>query len=161
MSAPLPIPIGQPAPRFSFTEANGAVRDTAELLGRSFVVYFYPKNDTPGCTKEACEFRDNFSEFENLGVPVIGVSPDNESSDLKFRQKHCLPFGLASDEDHSIAEGFGVWGEKQFMGRRFDGVHRTTFIVDPQGRIAKVFPKVKPAGHAREILNDLSSLLSK
>ena len=161
MSAPQPISAGQPAPRFPFTEADGTLRDTAELLGRFFIVYFYPKDDTPGCTKEACGFRDSYVEFQELDIPVIGVSPDPGPSHLKFRNKHGLPFALASDEDHSIAEAFGVWGEKQFMGRRFDGIHRTTFIVDPHGRVAKIYPKVKPAEHAREILNDLPSLLSK
>ncbi len=161
MSAPLPIPEGHPAPSFPFTEANGTARNTTDLIGRPFVVYFYPKDDTPGCTKEACGFRDNFPEFQKLEIPVIGVSPDSETSHAKFREKHNLPFALASDEDHSIAKAFGVWGEKQFMGRRFDGVHRTTFIVDPRGQIAKVYPKVKPAEHAREILEDLPSLLSK
>jgi thioredoxin-dependent peroxiredoxin len=151
---------GETAPRFTFSEADGTVRTTDQLKGRPFVVYFYPKDDTPGCTTEACGFRDSWGEFTRLNVPVIGVSPDDDASHQKFRAKHNLPFALATDPDHAISQSFGVWGEKQYMGRRYEGVHRVTFLIDAQGRIAKVYPKVKPDQHARELLCDLSSLNS-
>jgi peroxiredoxin Q/BCP len=158
MSALSLLSEGQTIPPFSFMEADGTIRQTTDLAGAPFVVYFYPKNDTPGCTKEACGFRDNYEAFQKHGITVIGVSPDNESSDRKFRGKHFLPFALAADECHAIAEGFGTWGEKTFMGRRFLGVHRTTFLINSAGQVAKVYPKVRPAEHALQILADIPSL---
>jgi thioredoxin-dependent peroxiredoxin len=149
---------GSEAPPFSYRDADGRTLDTGDLCGGPFVVYFYPKDDTPGCTQEACGFRDSYEEFAAAGVPVIGVSPDEDESHTKFRRKHNLPFGLASDTDHTIAEAYGVWGEKVFMGRRYHGVHRVTYVVNADGRIAKVYPKVKPAEHARQILSDLPAL---
>lgn len=149
---------GEKAPGFSFTEADGTARNTGELLGRPYLVYFYPKDDTPGCTKEACAFRDNHPEFLARGTTVIGVSPDDEDSHDTFRRKFGLPFALASDTDHRIAKAFGAWGPKQFMGRRYEGVHRVSFLVDGTGRIGRVYPKVKPEHHAKEILRDLETL---
>jgi thioredoxin-dependent peroxiredoxin len=150
--------VGDPAPCFSFTEADGTTRSTDELSGRAYVVYFYPKDDTPGCTKEACGFRDRHEDFQRADVPVIGVSPDNEPSHRKFREKFSLPFALASDADHTRAKAYEAWGPKSFMGRETEGVHRVTFIIDPRGLVARVYPKVKPEQHANEIVQDLSSL---
>lgn len=147
---------GQPVPDFSFDE-NGKTRNTSDLRGKPFVVYFYPKDDTPGCTKEACAFRDMYPDFEKAGIPVIGVSPDDQESHERFRSKYDLPFALASDPDHSIASAFGAWGEKTRMGRTYEGVHRVTFVVDSDGKISTVYPKVDPDSHATEILAHLSS----
>jgi len=158
MGQPAPLQQGHPAPTFSFREANGASRSTSDLKGNPFVIYFYPKDDTPGCTKEACGFRDHYDAFTRRGVTVIGISPDGDESHHRFRNKFNLPFALASDEDHSISKAYGVFGPKTFMGRSYEGVHRVTFLVDAGGRIAKVYPKVKPEEHAQEILADLSSL---
>jgi peroxiredoxin Q/BCP len=116
------------------------------------VLYFYPKDDTPGCTKEACSFRDAFSKFKKQDITVLGVSPDKEAAHKKFETKYQLPFTLLADTDHSIAESYGVWGEKKFMGRTYMGVHRTTFLIDEKGKIKKVFEKVKPEDHASEVL---------
>jgi len=147
-----PLVEGSPAPVFSFQTAQGVQRSTAELQGRPFVVYFYPKDDTPGCTTQACSFRDRYAEFVSAGLPVIGVSTDSEASHSKFRSKFDLPFGLAADVDKQVVSAFGVWGEKKFMGRAYLGTHRVTFLVGADGHIAKVWPKVKPEDHAAEVL---------
>lgn len=158
MAALTPLSKGASAPHFPYLEADGTVRNTNELAGQSYLVYFYPKDDTPGCTKEACAFRDQHEEFLRQKVTVIGVSPDDDASHATFRKKFNLPFALASDPDHAIADAYGVWGPKNFMGRQYDGVHRVTFVIDPHGRVARVYPKVKPEQHAHEILQDLPSL---
>jgi len=143
---------GDKAPAFNApTNGGGKVR-LSQFKGQHVVLFFYPKDDTPGCTKEACAFRDNFAAFEKKNVVVLGVSIDPVKSHDKFVNKFDLPFTLVSDEDRKIVEAYGVWGEKQFMGRTYDGTHRVTFLIDPKGKIAKIWPKVKPAEHAAEVL---------
>jgi peroxiredoxin Q/BCP len=143
---------GTTAPAFKTTDANGETVSLKELRGQKVVLYFYPKDDTPGCTKEACSFRDEFAKFKKSGIAVLGVSPDTEKSHKKFETKYKLPFTLLADTDHAIAESYGVWGEKKFMGRTYMGVNRTTFLIDEKGKIKKVFEKVKPEDHASEVL---------
>lgn len=143
---------GSAAPAFSSTDANGEPVRLKDLRGQRVVLYFYPKDDTPGCTKEACSFRDSFSEFKKRGITVLGVSPDSEVSHKKFAAKYKLPFTLVADKDHVIADAYGVYGEKKFMGRTYMGVNRTTFLIDEKGKIKKVFEKVKPDEHATEVL---------
>ena len=143
---------GSAAPAFKTKDANGETVNLKDLRGQKVVLYFYPKDDTPGCTKEACSFRDAFSKFKKKGIAVLGVSPDSEASHKKFAAKYKLPFTLLADPDREIAEAYGVWGEKKFMGRTYMGVHRTTFLIDEKGKIKKVFEKVKPEDHASEVL---------
>ena len=143
---------GTTAPVFKTTDANGDTVSLKELKGQKVVLYFYPKDDTPGCTKEACSFRDAWAKFKKRGITVLGVSPDSEASHKKFETKYKLPFTLLADKDHAIADAYGVWGEKKFMGRTYMGVLRTTFLIDEKGKIKKVFEKVKPEDHAREVL---------
>jgi peroxiredoxin Q/BCP len=143
---------GTIAPAFKTTDQDGESVSLKDLRGRKVVLYFYPKDDTPGCTKEACSFRDAYSKFKKKGITVLGVSPDKEAAHKKFVTKYQLPFTLLADTDHSIAEAYGVWGEKKFMGRTYLGVHRTTFIIDEKGKIRKIFEKVKPEDHASEVL---------
>lgn len=143
---------GSAAPAFSSTDANGKVVRLKDLRGQKVALYFYPKDDTPGCTKEACSFRDSFGEFKKRGITVLGVSPDSEASHKKFAAKYNLPFTLLADKDHAIADAYGVYGEKKFMGRTYMGVNRTTFLVDEKGKIKKIFEKVKPDEHASEVL---------
>jgi peroxiredoxin Q/BCP len=148
------LPAGEPVPYFVYRDNRDIEHDNKDLLGQFYIVYFYPKDDTPGCTKEACGFRDNYQAFLDRGIAIIGVSPDNEASHQKFRAKFSLPFFLASDSNHEIARAFGAWGPKTFMGRAYEGVHRVTFLINPAGRICRVYPKVKPELHAQEILLD-------
>ena len=143
---------GTTAPAFKTTDQNGESVSLKDLRGQKVVLYFYPKDDTPGCTKEACSFRDAYSKFKKQDITVLGVSPDKEASHQKFVTKYQLPFTLLADTDHSIAESYGVWGEKKFMGRTYMGVHRTTFLIDEKGKIRKIFEKVKPEDHASEVL---------
>ena len=140
------------APDFSLPDENGILRKLSDYRGKAEVLYFYPKDDTPGCTKEACSFRDQYQEYSDAGVAVIGVSPDSSSSHTKFKAKYNLPFTLLADEDHKVCEIYGTWGRKQAMGREYDGVFRTTFLIGPDGKILKVFESVKPDGHSAEIL---------
>ena len=146
------LEIGKKAPKFKLPASNGEQLSLMQLRGQKVVLYFYPKDDTPGCTKEACSFRDAFSKFKKRGITVLGVSPDSEASHKKFETKYKLPFTLLADTDRSIVEAYGVWGEKKFMGRTYMGVHRTTFLIDERGKIKKVFEKVKPEDHASEVL---------
>jgi len=143
---------GTTAPAFKTTDQNGESVSLKDLRGQKVVLYFYPKDDTPGCTKEACSFRDAYSKFKKHDITVLGVSPDKEASHKKFVTKYQLPFTLLADTDHSIADAYGVWGEKKFMGRTYMGVHRTTFLIDEKGKIRKIFEKVKPEDHASEVL---------
>ena len=143
---------GDAAPDFEARDAEGNAVKLSSLRGRKVVLYFYPKDDTPGCTKEACSFRDSFAEFERRGIEVLGVSTDDERSHRKFAEKYSLPFTLLADTDHAVADLFGVYGEKRFMGRRYVGVTRKTFLVDEDGRVVKVFDKVKVDEHADEVL---------
>jgi peroxiredoxin Q/BCP len=143
---------GNAAPAFTAKTANGETVRLKDLRGQKVVLYFYPKDDTPGCTKEACSFRDAFAAFKKRGIEVLGVSPDSEASHKKFTAKYKLPFTLLADPDHSIADAYGVWGEKKFMGRTYMGVKRMTFLINEKGKIKKVFEKVKPEEHAKDVL---------
>jgi len=154
------IDAGDTAPPFELEDHAGTRVRLRDLRGRWVVLYWYPKDDTPGCTTEACEFRDHWQSV-SAEADVYGVSPDSLKSHQKFRAKFDLPFPLLSDEGHATAESYGVWGLKKFMGRSYMGVERTTFIIDPDGKVARVFRKVKPAGHAAEILEALSELKEK
>jgi len=143
---------GNVAPAFTAKNADGETVRLKDLRGQKVVLYFYPKDDTPGCTKEACSFRDTFATYKKRGIEVLGVSPDSEASHKKFAAKYKLPFTLLADPDHSIADAYGVYGEKKFMGRTYMGVKRITFLIDEKGKIRKVFEKVKPEEHAKEVL---------
>jgi len=142
---------GNRAPAFTAATDTGDTLSLSSLRGRSVVLYFYPKDDTPGCTVEACEFRDALPKFDGLDATVLGVSPDSETKHQRFKAKYNLPFTLVADPDHSIAEKYGVWGEKMMFGRKYLGVLRTTFVIDSEGRIVKIFRGVKPEGHAGEV----------
>jgi len=147
---------GDRAPAFTAATDTGENLSLSSLRGRSVVLYFYPKDDTSGCTVEACEFRDALPRFEGLDATVLGVSPDSVKSHQKFKKKFNLPFALIADPDHSIAESYGVWGEKMMFGRKYMGVLRTTFVIGGDGRIARIFRSVKPEGHAEEVARALS-----
>ncbi|MFH1086918.1 MAG: thioredoxin-dependent thiol peroxidase [Chloroflexota bacterium] len=143
------------APDFALTADTGEQVTLSGLRGKKVVLYFYPKDDTPGCTKEACSFRDDHSLFVMKGAVVIGVSPDGQQSHQKFRSKFALPFFLLSDPDHQVAAAYGAWGEKTMYGRTYEGILRSTFVIDKEGKVLKAFPKVKPEGHAQEVLQYL------
>jgi peroxiredoxin Q/BCP len=143
---------GSIAPNFAAKDANGETVRLKDLRGEKIVLYFYPRDDTPGCTKEACSFRDTFADFKKGGIKVLGVSVDSEASHKKFIAKYKLPFTLLSDPEHSIADAYEVYGEKKFMGRTYMGVKRITYLIDEKGKIKKVFEKVKPEEHARDVL---------
>ncbi|MFQ5614252.1 MAG: thioredoxin-dependent thiol peroxidase, partial [Anaerolineae bacterium] len=147
-----------PAPDFGLPDQSGQVHRLADYRGRWVLLYFYPRDDTPGCTKEACAIRDNYAGFEQLEAKVLGVSTDPVKSHARFANKYALPFTLLADEDKAVVENYGVWGQKKFMGREFMGTHRVSFLIDPEGVIAKVYDKVKPQAHAEEVLNDLQAL---
>lgn len=151
------ISIGMQAPEFSLSDETGTQRRLSEFRGRWVVLYFYPKDDTPGCTTEACAFRDDYSDYEKTGVAVLGVSPDTSRSHTKFKLKYELPFPLLSDEGHKICEQYGVWGLKKFMGREYEGVLRTTFLLGPDGVVRRIFENVKPAGHSAEVLEAIKT----
>jgi peroxiredoxin Q/BCP len=143
---------GASAPAFTTKDANGETVKLKDFRGQKVVLYFYPKDDTPGCTKEACSFRDEFAEFKKRGIQVLGISPDSETSHKKFTAKYKLPFTLLTDTDHQIADAYGTYGQKKFMGRTYMGINRTTFLIDEKGKVRRVFEKVKPEEHAREVL---------
>jgi len=147
---------GHPAPDFELPSDSGETVKLSSLRGKPVVLYFYPKDDTPGCTTQACGIRDAYGEFERAGAVVLGVSPDDERSHGAFRDKYGLPFTLLADTEHEVAERYGVWGEKKYMGRSYMGVNRSTFVIDPDGTVAKVLPQVKPATHADEVLAALA-----
>jgi len=150
-----PIRAGMEAPDFTLQSDSGTSVTLSGLRGRPVVLYFYPRDDTPGCTVEACEFRDAWGDVEKAGAVVIGVSPDDVPSHGRFRTKFQLPFPLLADPDHRVAELYGVWGEKSMYGRTFFGILRTTFVIDPGGRVRQVFERVKPKGHAARVLEAL------
>jgi len=142
---------GDRAPDFTLPSSSGKSVKLSDLKGKNVVLYFYPKDDTTGCTKEACDFRDALPRFGRIDAVVVGVSPDSIESHRKFKAKYDLPFRLLSDDGHKLADTFGVWKEKSMYGRKFMGVERTTVIIDKKGRVAKIFPKVKVPGHAQEV----------
>jgi peroxiredoxin Q/BCP len=147
---------GQVAPDFELPSDRGEKIRLSDFRGKKVVLYFYPKDMTSGCTKEACSFRDNYPQYEEQGAVILGVSPDSPQSHVRFKSKYNLPFLLLSDEDHKVAEQYGVWGEKQMYGRAYQGILRTTFVIDEDGKIAKVFTKVRPEGHGEEVLGVLA-----
>jgi thioredoxin-dependent peroxiredoxin len=144
--------VGEPAPDFELPDDTGRLRRLANMRGRWLVLYFYPKDDTPGCTTESCEFRDAIDDLHGHGAEVWGVSVLGSASKAAFKAKFNLPFPLLADEDHAVALRYGTWVEKENYGRRYWGIARTTFLVDPDGRIARVWTRVKPQGHAAEVL---------
>ncbi|HJR35080.1 MAG TPA: thioredoxin-dependent thiol peroxidase [Gemmatimonadales bacterium] len=150
-----PLSEGAEAPDFSLESDSGETVSLAQLRGKPVVLYFYPRDDTPGCTTEACEFRDAWDEVKKTGAMVLGVSPDTVASHRKFKSKFWLPFPLLADPDHQVAERYGAWGERSMYGRKFQGILRTTFVIGPDGRIKKVFERVKPKGHAAQVLESL------
>ena len=152
----MPLAAGIPAPDFELLDDTNVPRKLSDFRGRNVVLYFYPADDTPGCTKEACNFRDDYSAYEKANIQVLGVSPDTVKSHVKFKQKFQLPFPLLADEGHKVCDLYGVWGPKKLMGREYDGVLRTTFLIDKNGNIVKVFEKVRPAEHSAEVLSALA-----
>ena len=147
---------GKPAPDFELKGDNGESVKLSDLRGKQVVLYFYPKDDTPGCTTQACGIRDVYGEFEREGAVVLGVSPDDEASHVKFKEKFELPFTLLADDDHTVSEQYGVWGEKSFAGRKYMGVSRSTFVIGEDGTVKKVMHNVKPATHADDVLAALA-----
>jgi peroxiredoxin Q/BCP len=148
---------GAPAPDFTLKSDAGESITLSDLRGKQVVLYFYPKDDTPGCTTQACGIRDAYAEFESAGAIVLGLSPDNEASHVKFRNKYDLPFTLLADSDHKVAELYGVWGEKKYMGRTYFGVSRSTFVIAEDGTVKRVMRNVKPATHADDVLAVLAT----
>jgi thioredoxin-dependent peroxiredoxin len=149
---------GDAAPDFTLSDQDGAVVSLSELRGTPVVLYFYPRADTPGCTTQACGIRDHRGDYERAGATVLGVSPDSVDAITKFRDKHGLDFTLLADPDHEVAERYGTWVEKHNYGKTYWGVQRATFVIDPEGRIAKVFPKVSPKTHDEVVLDALAGL---
>ncbi|NLB71050.1 MAG: thioredoxin-dependent thiol peroxidase [Chloroflexi bacterium] len=147
--------IGDLAPDFELTDQFGDTHKLSDYRGKKVVLYFYPKDDTPGCTKEACGFRDNFQDYRKRQMVVLGVSKDSTEKHAKFSEKYSLPFTLLSDNDTKVSQTYGVWALKKMMGKEFYGINRTTFIIDEDGKILRVYEKVKPEKHAEEILADL------
>lgn len=143
---------GTAAPEFTLVDENEKPHSLSDYRGQPIVLYFYPRDDTPGCTKEACSFRDDYSAYEEAGVTILGVSADTAKSHTKFKNKYDLPFTLLADIDHQVAEAYGAWGPKKFMGREYEGILRTTFLIDGEGKIIEVFKKVKPADHSQQVL---------
>jgi peroxiredoxin Q/BCP len=151
----MPISAGIPAPEFELLDDTNTLRKLSDFRGKNVVLYFYPEDDTPGCTKEACNFRDDYSAYEKAGIVILGVSPDTVESHVKFKKKFQLPFPLLADEGHKICDAYGVWGPKMFLGKEYEGVLRTTFLIDGNGTIVNVFEKVRPAQHSGEVLSAL------
>lgn len=146
------LAVGDKAPKFKVNDQDGNSISTDDYKGKKWIVFFYPKASTPGCTAEACNLRDNYKELQKEGYELLGVSADNEKRQKSFKEKYDLPFPLLADEDKEIINGFGVWGPKKFMGRNFDGIHRVTFIIDETGTITNVIDKVKTKDHAAQIM---------
>ena len=152
------LQVGSKAPDFKVTDQKGKNVSLSDYKGKAVVLYFYPKDDTPGCTQEACSFRDHFDEFKKAGAEIVGVSVDDEKSHEAFAGKYNLPFTLLADTGKQIVEAYGVWGEREFSGKKFMGTARATYLIDQTGNIAAVFPQVKPAEHAHEILDTLKGM---
>ena len=153
----MPISAGIPAPDFNLLDDTGTPRRLSDYRGQAVILYFYPADDTPGCTKEACNFRDDYSAYQKSNVIILGVSPDSVKSHVKFKAKYRLPFPLLADEDHKVCDMYGVWGPKKLMGREYEGVQRTTFLIDEQGRTARVFENVRPSEHSAQLLEALKA----
>jgi peroxiredoxin Q/BCP len=152
----MPLAVGDPAPEFTLPDAEGRPISLSQLRGQRVVLYFYPRDNTPGCTKEACGFRDTYADYRAHGIQILGVSPDDARSHQKFAQRLQLPFPLLVDEGAKVATAYGVYGPKKFMGKVYNGVHRTTFVIDPEGKIEAVITKVKVETHAAELLKQLT-----
>lgn len=150
---------GQKAPAFTLKDQDNKEHSLKDYTGRWVLLYFYPKDDTPGCTTEACTLRDNFPKFKKLKVQVFGVSADSAKSHKKFEEKYSLPFTLLADEEKEVVNAYGVWAKKKFMGREYMGILRTSFLIGPDGKIKKIYENVKPAEHAEEVLKDLKELV--
>jgi peroxiredoxin Q/BCP len=146
------VSVGIPAPEFEMLDDTNQTRRLTDFRGQRVVLYFYPKDDTPGCTREACNFRDDYSAYEQAGITILGVSPDSVKSHGKFKAKFQIPFPLLSDDGHKVCDAYGVWGPKKFMGKEYEGVLRTTFLIGPDGTILRVFENVRPAEHSVEVL---------
>lgn len=153
--------IGKVAPRFSLADQDGKMHKLSAYKGSWVLLYFYPKDDTPGCTKQACAIRDEFPAFKKLGCVVFGISTDTEKSHKKFEEKYNLPFTLLADPEKKVVQAYGVWAPKKFMGREFLGTQRTSFLINPEGKIAKIYENVKPVVHAEEVLTDLKVFQKK
>jgi peroxiredoxin Q/BCP len=150
------VEVGQEAPDFELESDSGERVRLASLRGSPVVLYFYPKDDTPGCTLQACDIRDAWSDFEARGAVVLGVSPDSATSHERFRSKYDLPFALLADPEHEVADLYGVWGERSMAGKTYMGIERSTFVIDADGNVASVMRQVKPAEHAADVLNALA-----
>ena len=148
----MPILAGSPAPDFDLLDETSTRRKLSDYRGKPVVLYFYPKDDSPGCTTEACNFRDDYSAYEKAGVTILGISPDSPKSHARFKEKFHLPYTLLADEEHKVCELYEVWGKKKFVGKEYVGVFRTTFLLGADGTIKKVFENVKPAEHSAELL---------
>jgi peroxiredoxin Q/BCP len=146
---------GKPAPDFELKSDSGETVRLSDFRNKPVVVYFYPKDDTPGCTMQACGIRDNYDAFGERGAVVLGISPDDETSHVKFKQKYGLPFTLLADPDHQVAEQYGVWGERRMYGKTYMGIERSTFVIDPDGNVAHVMRRVKPDTHVEQVLQAL------
>jgi peroxiredoxin Q/BCP len=146
---------GDPAPDFTLRSDSGEEVTLSSFKGSPVVLFFYPRDDTPGCTVEACGFRDAYADFEKRGAVVLGVSPDNEASHVRFKEKYEIPFTLLADPEHTVAEEYGVWGEKNYAGRKYMGISSSTFVIDPDGNLVKAMRNVKPDGHPQKVLEAL------
>ena len=154
----MPLSAGIPAPDFELFDDTNTPRKLSDFRGKNVILYFYPEDDTPGCTKEACNFRDDYSAYEKAGVVILGVSPDTVESHVKFKKKFQLPFPLLADVGHKVCDLYGVWGPKKFIGKEYEGVLRTTFLIDEKGNIVKVFEQVRPSEHSAELLSALGAV---
>jgi peroxiredoxin Q/BCP len=154
------VEIGEPAPPFSAQASNGKTVELTDFSGKWLILYFYPRDETPGCTREACSFRDSFGRIESLGATVIGCSPDDLKAHDKFIAHHDLPFLLISDSDHSISTAYGVWKEKNMYGRKIMGIERSTFLIDPKGNVARIWRKVKVEAHVDDIMDELKASIA-
>lgn len=152
------LQVGQSAPEISLPDQEGKIHSLSDYRGKYVLVYFYPKDDTPGCTKEACSFRDNLPKFGEIGAVVLGISKDSIPSHKKFAEKYKLPFTLLADHEKRVIQQYGAWQPKKFMGREFLGTVRSSFLIDPEGNIVKIYPKVNPVIHAQEVVNDLKKI---
>lgn len=152
---------GDRAPSFSLTDQNGKIHELEDYKGQKIILYFYPKDETPGCTKEACAFRDLFEEYKKRNIKVLGISKDSEKSHKNFKEKHNLPFDLLTDEKREVLEKYGALTKKNLYGKIFMGIQRITFVIDEEGKIIKIYPKVKPEEHAEQIIQDIEQLKEK